>query len=69
MKKDNIPKQGNPKTDQDDTGDPVDDRQGPDGELAPQPTCHHDFSDIGAHIDQQTDGKNNDAFAKGMVER
>jgi len=69
MKKNHIPEQGYPETDKDRTGDPIDDRQRVDRQLAPESAGHHHFSYVGAHIDEKAHGKNYDPFLDGMVKR
>lgn len=64
--KDNAPDQCYSKSDEDDTGYFVDDREGLEGELGAQLVRHHHFSDVRAHIHQQTYGKNNNTFLQRM---
>ena len=61
-KEDGAPEKKDPEPDEDGAGNFIDNRKGMQCEAAPQLTCHHDLPYVGAHIDQETNGEDNDTF-------
>ena len=57
------------KNDKQRSGDLIDDGKCAQGELAAQAAGHHHFQHIGAHIYQQTNGKDYDPILKSMINR
>lgn len=52
---------------QDGAGDLINDNKSFEGELVPQLSGHHDLEDVGAHIDQQADGEDDDPFLQCVI--
>ena len=65
MQNNNIIREDNAKDDQQAAGDLIDHGQHFHGQFAPQFTSHHYLAGICAHIDQQANGKDNDALVEG----
>ena len=65
---DHVPEQGDPEADEDGAGDLIDHGKRFDRQFICKFAGHHYLSDIGGHIYQEADGKNDDAFVEGMVD-